>query len=91
MDDYIREVLSKYPYKTKRGIPFRLVRLGESSWDVFEYSEEVEYGVVVDLLEKHDTFDGYSGHLQHSTNLGRSNNRRRWYDNRSLFDYRRGL
>lgn len=70
MEDYIREVLSKYPYKTKRGIPFRLVRLGESSWDVFEYSEEVEYGVVVDLLEKHDTFDGYFTELEASKYWG---------------------
>lgn len=56
--DYINQELSKYPYRDNREVPFRLERIDEHSWNVFELVCDMDYGNFVGFHEKQDDFDG---------------------------------
>jgi hypothetical protein len=56
--DYVNATLSKYPYRDKHGVPFRLERIDEHSWNVFECLIDVEYGHCVGFREVQADFDG---------------------------------
>jgi hypothetical protein len=56
--DYIEKELEKYPYRDNNDIPFRLERIDEHSWNVYEMCLEHEYGCFVGAYEKQvDDFD----------------------------------
>lgn len=50
---YIEKELAKYPYRDGSGTPFRLERIDEHSWNVYEMRLEHEYGCFVGVYEKH--------------------------------------
>ena len=56
--NYIEKELAKYPYRNSFNTPFRLGRIDEHSWNVYEMRLEHEYGCFVGVYEKHiDDFD----------------------------------
>jgi hypothetical protein len=56
--NYIEQELSKYPYRDGHGTPFRLERIDEHSWNVFECIGDMEYGHFVGFVEWQNDFDG---------------------------------
>ena len=50
-------ILDKYPYRDANGTPFRLSRISEHEWNVFEPIVEMEHGQFVGFYEKKDDFD----------------------------------
>lgn len=56
--DYVQQTLSKYPYRDKHNVPFRLERIDEHSWNVFECLIDMEYGHCVGFIERQWDFDG---------------------------------
>jgi len=55
--DYIEKEMEKYPYRDNNDIPFRLERIDEYAWNVYEMCLEHEYGCFVGFYEKQDDFE----------------------------------